>query len=345
MELLRIIAMLMILMIHSDFLALGAPEQTEFNNSPTGAFFRTFWELAGVIGVNLFVMISGFFGIRFSIKRTFSYLFHIFYWAIIVGIVLILLDNSLHFLDSDYSIKTVLTSPMKYWFVKEYLILMILSVPLNTFLDNTDKSTQQKFLMCYLGLACIGAIYIGLDLFSAGYSAISFVGIYVLGGYLKRNIDDFKHPSKYYIWIYFTLTFLLTSAYIVTKFLLPAPAALSGTIINLSMCYTGPINILSAALLIIAFAKMNFHSKIINYIAASAFGVYLFHCHPMILGQYISWCQDIYSDYSTIPYIGMLLLTYIGIFAFVVVVDQGRKWLMKAPVSSIIAKARTSAKA
>lgn len=332
MELLRIIAMLMILIIHSDFLAIGAPTESEFHNSPAGAFFRTFWELAGVIGVNIFVMISGFFGIRFSIRRTVNFIFQIFYWLLIVGILLIVLNNKFHFLGASFSLGDLTTFPTAYWFVKEYLVLMVLSMPLNAFLDHTDKSAQQKFLLCYLALAVAGSFYAGVDVFSKGYSAISFVGIYVLGGYIRRNLSDFTRSPRYYIIWYLIVTAAISAAYIATKFLIPVSENVSIKIINMSMCYTGPVNILSASLLIIAFAKMSFHSKTVNYVAASAFGVYLFHCHSLVLGKYLSWCRDLHADYSGISYIGMLILTYAAIFALVIVADQGRKFIMKASV-------------
>lgn len=57
-ELLRIVAMLMILVLHAIG-ALGPVSAAERTLSPATSFLRVFWEQACIIGVNLFILISG----------------------------------------------------------------------------------------------------------------------------------------------------------------------------------------------------------------------------------------------------------------------------------------------
>lgn len=79
MEILRILAMLMVLIIHADFLSLGGP-----TTRPSGAdelvnsLTRTWIEMLGMVAVNVFVLISGWFGIKASLRGACNFLFQVF---------------------------------------------------------------------------------------------------------------------------------------------------------------------------------------------------------------------------------------------------------------------------
>ena len=64
-ELLRIVAMIFILILHVDHLSFGFPSTQEIAASPFSAFLRTWLETIAVVAVNSFVLISGYFGIRY----------------------------------------------------------------------------------------------------------------------------------------------------------------------------------------------------------------------------------------------------------------------------------------
>lgn len=74
-ELLRIIAMFFVLVVHSDFLAIGVPSSENLNNNAIPTLTRIGFESISIISVNLFVLISGWFGIRFSLKGLAKLLF------------------------------------------------------------------------------------------------------------------------------------------------------------------------------------------------------------------------------------------------------------------------------
>lgn len=61
-EILRIIAMFFILFIHANFWSLGEPTIDEMAANPLATWCRTLFESAGIIAVNCFVFISGWFG-------------------------------------------------------------------------------------------------------------------------------------------------------------------------------------------------------------------------------------------------------------------------------------------
>jgi surface polysaccharide O-acyltransferase-like enzyme len=74
-ELLRIIAMFMVLILHADFQALGAPDKAELIKFPLAATIKVIFEMACIVAVNVFVLISGWFGIRPSVKGISKFIF------------------------------------------------------------------------------------------------------------------------------------------------------------------------------------------------------------------------------------------------------------------------------
>ena len=74
-ELLRIIAMVMILGLHVNFLAIGGPSTQDITSSPFQSFIRLFAEYICIVGVNIFVLISGWFGINYKPKGIVQFLF------------------------------------------------------------------------------------------------------------------------------------------------------------------------------------------------------------------------------------------------------------------------------
>lgn len=90
MELLRIISMLFILLLHSNHMGIA-----EIYNLPnrTEAYMRFFIEVISIIGVNCFILISGYFRIKLKIKNFCSLVFHIYFFAVLSIIIYGLIHN------------------------------------------------------------------------------------------------------------------------------------------------------------------------------------------------------------------------------------------------------------
>ena len=58
-ELLRIIAMLMVMFVHADFLAMGAPSSADVINNVADASVRVWIQALTMCCVDIFVLISG----------------------------------------------------------------------------------------------------------------------------------------------------------------------------------------------------------------------------------------------------------------------------------------------
>lgn len=60
--------MFMILGLHVNFFSLGVPMIAEYESAPFSSFMRFLMENICIVGVNIYVLISGWFGIRYKTK-------------------------------------------------------------------------------------------------------------------------------------------------------------------------------------------------------------------------------------------------------------------------------------
>lgn len=65
-ELLRIISMMMVLGLHANFMGIGVPSPDKILSGPE--ILQVLMQSLCIVAVNVFVMISGWFGIRPSVK-------------------------------------------------------------------------------------------------------------------------------------------------------------------------------------------------------------------------------------------------------------------------------------
>lgn len=77
-ELCRIIAMLLVVLLHANYLSLGGVELNDVEVAPLDSFLKVLSEQLCIICVNVFILISGWFGIKANIKGAVSLLFQVF---------------------------------------------------------------------------------------------------------------------------------------------------------------------------------------------------------------------------------------------------------------------------
>lgn len=94
-ELLRIISMLMVVLLHSNYFTIGIVEKTDILSEPLPSFCRMFLEQVCIVAVNVFVLISGWFGISPTAKGACSLLYQVFFFGIITLVPAIVLGASI----------------------------------------------------------------------------------------------------------------------------------------------------------------------------------------------------------------------------------------------------------
>ena len=348
MELLRLISMMLIVTYHVFCYTLFKYE-TEY------PMFKSFYTLTHV-GVVIFVLISGYFGIKPSLKGLVSiYLSMVFYNVLLFSGWVFIGHN--HPELSDY-IKVFMPfshSAPWLWFMKTYILLYLISPLLNKARDFkliTPRYTEQqkdtdslinrfiKVPLIYnsggnmLILVCFGFIvfYFGWlnkngDLYD-GRNVIEFAFLYLLGGFFRDRVvvTDVNRKSwrRTFLWaVLLTYSFVGTILYFA-----------SGSFLDLARWvfhpYTSPILILMASLLFLYFTTLEIQSNIINWMAGSTLAVYLVHENRFF--EFIPWYRSIEAKFVNVNALhsfGLILLGIMSIMVIPILIDKIRLIVLK----------------
>lgn len=308
-EMLRIVSMLLVLLSHYVPTRENPTAESLYQNTLATLSTIELHSLS-IVCVNCFVLISGYFGIRLNIKSFNNYLYQIIFWSAVS-----VLTASV--LGLGGSLGLFLKGIVWGWFPWAYLVLMILSPVVNAFVEKCSVRELGRYLIVFYLLSTIGGYLLGCRDFLTGMSGLSLVGLYLIGAYLRRcDFKLFSYSAKVNFAIYLILGIALLGVNVLLLIV---------GIKSSPYGYLNPVVIVMAVYLFLAFAKLNIGSiAIINNVAASAFAVYLFHCHPTI-GDWIShgWegINEAYGAYVSIP---VALASFLAIFAFCFVVDRLR---------------------
>lgn len=272
-ELLRLVAMMMVLLLHCNFACLGGADFDVVTKQPTISFIRIMLEQACLVGVNIFVLISGWFGIKFRLKGALSIVYNVLFLGWLLAILLLPVVHSIP-ISAMFRLSWF---GSYYWFVPSYLILYICSPLLNAFAEQSNKKDYSLFLVCFFLLEfSLGWLW-DWENYGMGYSFLSFIGLYMVARYLHRFEDELTIMSmkrRSYLLLYLLCTIIPT----ITAFTLIK----RGLVFNM-LSYASPFVIAGAIALILLFRKINIGTNsFVNWCAASAFSMYLLQLHPII---------------------------------------------------------------
>lgn len=309
-ELLRIVTMLLVMITHAAFLTSGFPDRADFDADPFGTFSLCAFQGFGVACVNIFVMISGWFGIKPSLKGFCNFLFQSFFYM--WGIYLVLLLIGEWSIDID-RIRRSFGINSGYWFVGSYALLYILSPVLNAFVKHATRRQMELFLLAFFAFEILYGWLLKDRTIDGGYTTISFVGLYILARYLHIYRSDLsRYGGRIVLWS-------TTIEILMICFLL-----YTGIPVHPTVYVAVPVIICASGWILWCNTWKVPQSRIINFVAASAFAVYLIHVEPP---YFLRATHNFYDNLDGPAYVlacaALLVVTYlIGI-----ILDQPRKWL------------------
>lgn len=290
MELLRLVAMMLVLITHACFLATGVPSEQDAMARPLSTMTRFGFMSLSCVCVNVFVLLSGWFGMHTSLRKVWTFLFQVFFFALLVYAVMICWFPE-HYLNLKSLGTILMLNSSDYWFAKAYLGLMMVAPMLNVWTERAGERGMLAFLLAFYVFQTVygwASLY-GAEWLGGGYSAFSFIGLYVLARYFRlygqQRVEgvisllvhkEVKIGAVFYFVVYFALSLLLALvAFGVTRMGLPVAGRL--------FTYTQPLVVVGALCLLLAFSKMSFQSRIINAVAVSCFAIYLLHGNELLL--------------------------------------------------------------
>lgn len=321
-ELLRLLAMLLVLILHANYLTFHFPTTEALHSQPLGSLGRIWSEALAIVGVNVFVLISGYFGIRLRIKGMVSLLFQAAFYT--VGIYLTLVALDLEPFQTKAFLRTFFPlDRSKEWFLPTYLSLMIFAPLLNSFIQKQSKQMLRNYLIFFYILSTLfGFLSDQLEV-QYGYSLISFCGIYLLGRYFRLYPEEINHyKTTTLIGIYLGISFAQSLALFAYGYV-SGQSIVANALTGKFLSYVSPLNILMAAALFLAFSRLKIESRAINWIASSTFAVYLIHCNGRLLGYYTGYIHGL-SEHPVGVFLGMVAGFILLVFTGSILIDKVR---------------------
>ena len=315
-ELLRIFSIFLILVIHVINLVIGAPDRTDLQTNPLSAITTISFESIAVVCVDVFIIISGWFGIKYSLRGLSKLIFQcVFFYAIEIIIGVIFFD-----FPTDHYIKGFISSFFIGWFISAYIMLFILSPIINEFISLRNKKKCDVIIIPTIIFLFIYGWLVpsstgNISTFSSGYSALFLLVLYFLVRYYKVFYYNLKFNGYIYIYLFTTAVNI-----IICIFFTEINVQYISSIIFL---YTSPIVILQSYALFKTFSNFSLQSQFINKIGASALSIMLFHfcCGGIIFKRIVS---QIYSEYSSFSCLIRIFAFLITISIVALILDQIR---------------------
>lgn len=263
-ELLRILCLIGIVCMHSlsyiwldrRFMVLSVAENSLFN-----------------IGVTCFVLISGYFGVRFSIQRLLKVEVLALFGGIFTLVVLYMNGMNIGFNELLKNIFPIITR--KYWFLTGYVCVVLLSPFLNRLVSWLSQKQFLKLLLVGIFLFYILPTFFYFQIVEdSGKGLVNMIVVYLLGRYLRL----YPVSKSQKVWFGMEMLFLCLTIAANIAFILVTNR------MELIFSRDNSVFILLQAVAVFhLFSNMQFFSKAINRMAGFVFPVYILN---MIILEY-----------------------------------------------------------
>lgn len=270
-ELLRIISMFFVLLVHYNWPLNGRLTVEMFNESAWKFIGCSTLNSIDFVCVNCFIIISGYFGIRWKLRSLLSFLFQIGFFGGLLYLIGYVLGNH------DFQLLVMLKRMTCFlfgvnWFFVSYLGLYLISPILNAFIKlSNERQLGGAVLSFYLFQTVFGWVTSEVNDFHAGMSIISFAGLYLLGAYINKSSLRCFHCSA----TINILVYLGIGALCVVISVLVAYLGINKSIYS----YISPLQILQTIYLFLFCRALNIDKmeKVILFFSSSAFAALLMH--------------------------------------------------------------------
>ena len=311
-ELYRIIATFAVLVFHfNGWLVGGMPKYFDVDHISPFRMSQAIIESCSCICVNMFIVISGYFGLRLK-------------WQSVLRICLLLLSVHIPFyvakclfFDESFTLKEFVRRFLIIsnggYFIQCYLMLMFLSPVINSFIEKYGKTGIRwcvMFLFVEFWFDCVTHVeFFG---FNHGFSVIHFVLVYMIARYLNMY-QDVLLRKKLRFWV---VSYLICSVVICLMYVLG---------VNYVWQYSNPMIVLSALCSFVPFLYRHYVNRWINWVAQSTLAVYIIHVTVPVYYLVVDYDMYILGRFDYFTYLIFALGGVILIFVMSIFYDKVRQ--------------------
>lgn len=270
-----------------------------------------------IIGVNLFLLISGYFKIKLSWKSFLNLVFICMFCKVVhlcADTFMLGISHPLY----EWLLKPIfVVSRSGGWFVQVYFMLMFVSPLLNKAIDNLSKKEWRQSL----SLLCVITFYLGWILHNyddgAGYTLMNFVFVYVIGAAIRY----YRLVEKAKAWqMVLALVVGVYATFMGCKF-----ASVHENLHLGFMAYNSPFVIMTACAVFCIFGKLKVQNLWINKVAVSMLTVYLLTDGGNLSKVLYGMVGKIATENSATITLLLFVVVAMGIILSVTCLDQVRQ--------------------
>lgn len=285
-ELLRILAMMMVVMLH--YLGKGKLLPALTGEMPLNGYVAWGMESLSIVAVNVYMLISGYFltNSQFKWGRLAELLCQTLFYSILVTVVLAAAGIiSVDGLTVNRLLEMIFPVQMKhYWFITAYVIMYLFSPILSTAVRHMEQKQLRNTiigLLLFFGVSK-SVLPVELTVDNYGYDGLWFMCVFLLAAYIRLyGISFFAKGRGRAFLCYlagcagiFAVTFLVRAFYLKTGSL--------DHFVQTAFDYNHVLNLYAAVCLFYTFLNMQLSTegklaKVVYAAAPYSLGVYLLH--------------------------------------------------------------------
>lgn len=280
-ELLRIVLVFLVLFEHAAMWYIGYGYHNEAEH-----VVKTVIQVICMPAVNAFVLISGWFGIKGNYSKAILLLIKLLICTIPVSIIFaISREIQLYSLEG---ICNYVLGGSNYWFIIDYVGLILFAPILNVVVEKAEKGILRVFLIATMALIVpmddiLRSSVLGVE---GGYSLLWFIYLYILARYMRIHGVVWLERHK---WTIFVVCLLVQAVLLYMHWI--------------GNRYTNPLILMPAICMILIFKNYTFHSKAINFVASGVLMAYMLHMHPCFVEYIRIFLWNLYKAHGYYMYL------------------------------------------
>lgn len=338
-ELMRMISMLFIVLCH----VIGHGNVVNNCKNESLKVVIELIKFSTFVHVNSFVLLSGFFQSKSSIKQ--SKVWKLVNSATFYKIIIMIVFSFLGLISLKKGNVFFSLFPLnqnEYWFINNYILLYCASPFLNIFIEKSNKIQYRNVLILMLILfSFLPLISCFTSTSNNGFSLFDFVFLYLIGGFLRKYPLEknyiFKRFSRNFKMLIFVFIFILCVLfnYVFYKYSFTIEGInsvlnnYSSTMKVYASSYNNIFIIIQSVVYFLFFKNLNFKNKLVNKIASLTMGVYLISDNNYVRHYIYKWLNIDVSPIYSFNFIAHIFLVTLIIFLTCLLIELIRQLLFK----------------
>ncbi|MBQ7774939.1 MAG: acyltransferase [Lachnospiraceae bacterium] len=341
-ELLRILAMMMVVMLH--YLGKGELLPGLLEDMPHNGYVAWGLESLSIVAVNVYMLISGYFLVNAEFKpaRLIELLCQVLFYTLLVPVVLAVpgVISLKDFTMYDLLLNVLPVQMIQYWFITAYVIMYLFSPVLATAAKHMKQEQLRNTIIILLLFFSVSKsiLPVALEVDNAGYDGLWFICVFLTAAYIRLyGIPFFSRKKSVVKGVLcylagcvgiFGITMLIHAVYLKTGSL--------DHFVKEAFEYNHILNLFAAVALFYAFLNMELSTegvlaKLVYAVAPCSLGVYLLHEQLQVRYLWPKWLGASLEG-NAVVFVLRCVLAVVIVFVVGVLVDAFRRALFGVAV-------------